>query len=63
MAIRRYTVTTATAAAAASKPDSDTQGQQRLTRHTNLRYDTRCCFNVRSKADMSQLDLPHGTDN
>jgi len=27
------------------------------------RYDTRCCFNVRSEADMSQLNLPHGTDN
>ena len=27
-----------------------------------LRYDTRC-FNVRSKADISQLNLPHGTDN
>jgi len=24
------------------------------------RYDTRCYFNVRSKADMSQLNLPHG---
>jgi len=28
-----------------------------------IRYDTRCCFSVRSKADMSQLNLPHGTDN
>jgi len=26
-----------------------------------IRYDTRCYFNVRSKADMSQLNLPHGT--
>ena len=25
--------------------------------------DTRCYFNVRSKAKTSQLDLPHGTDN
>ena len=25
--------------------------------------DTRCYFNVRSKADISQLNLPHGTDN
>ena len=38
-------------------------------RHTNennrntIRYDTRCYFNVRSKADISQLNLPHGTDN
>jgi len=28
-----------------------------------LRYDARCYFNVRSKADISQLNLPHGTDN
>jgi len=28
-----------------------------------IRYDTRCYFNVRSKADMSQLNLPHGNDN
>ena len=26
-------------------------------------YDTRCYFNVRSKADMSQLNLPHETTN
>jgi len=25
-----------------------------------LTYDTRCYFNVRSKADISQLNLPHG---
>ena len=28
-----------------------------------LRYDTRCYFNVRSKADMSRLNLPHGNNN
>ena len=28
-----------------------------------IRHDTRCYFNVRSKADISQLNLPHGTDN
>ena len=28
-----------------------------------IRYDTRCYINVRSKANMSQLNLPHGTDN
>ena len=28
-----------------------------------IRYDTRSYFNVRSKADMSQLYLPHGTNN
>ena len=33
----------------------------RLTSHPT--YDTRCYFNVRSKADISQLNLLHGTDN
>jgi len=28
-----------------------------------IRYDTRRYFNVRSKADMSQLNLPHGNYN
>jgi len=28
-----------------------------------IRYDTTCYFNVRSKADMSRLNLPHGNDN
>ena len=28
-----------------------------------IRYDTRCYFNVRSKANTSQLNLPHGNDN
>ena len=28
-----------------------------------VNYDTRCYFNVRSQADMSQLNLPHGTNN
>ena len=27
------------------------------------RYDTRCYFSARSKADMSRLNLPHGNDN
>jgi len=30
---------------------------------SSVRYDTRCYFNVRSKADMSRLNLPHGDDN
>ena len=30
---------------------------------TDTTYDTRCYFDVRSKADVSQLNLPHGTDN
>jgi len=29
----------------------------------SIRYDTRCYINVRSKANMSQLNLPHATDN
>ena len=33
------------------------------THWDTIRYDTRCYFNVRSKADISQLNLPHGTDN
>ena len=34
------------------------------TEQTTIRYDTRCYFNLRSKADMSpQLNLPHGTNN
>ena len=37
--------------------------QGRPTRRSLLRYDTRCYINVRSKADISQLNLPHGTDN
>ena len=28
-----------------------------------LRYDTRCYFNVRLKADMNRLNLPHGDDS
>ena len=28
-----------------------------------IRYDTKCYFNVRSKADISRLNLPHGNDN
>jgi len=36
---------------------------ERLKQYDTIRYDTRCYFNVRSKADISQLNLPHGTDN
>jgi len=35
----------------------------KVTARVTIRYDTRCYFNVRSKADISQLNLPHGTDN
>ena len=40
------------------------EGYSRLTYNYDaldtIRYDTRCYFNVRSKADISQLNLPHG---
>ena len=29
----------------------------------DIRHDTRCCFNVRSKAYIGQLNLPHETKN
>jgi len=34
-----------------------------LAHYDTIRYDTRCYFNVRSKADISRLNLPHGNDN
>jgi len=34
-----------------------------LGTHSHEEYDTRCYFNVRSKADISQLNLPHGKRN
>ena len=44
--------------------DIDRLQQQRRANagSTTLRYDTRCYFNVRSKADTSRLNVPHGTD-
>jgi len=30
--------------------------------YENTRYDTRCYFNVRWKAEMSQHNLPHNTE-
>ena len=41
-----------------SSPQTDA-----LTGYDTIRYDTRSYFNVRSKADVSRLDLPHGTNN
>jgi len=32
-------------------------------RYDTIRYDARCYFNVRSKGNMSQLNLPHGNDD
>ena len=29
--------------------------------YDTIRYDTRCYFNVRSNADISQLNIPYGT--
>jgi len=46
--------------------DCDTRYRRRAIhrrRRGTIRYDTRCYFNVRSKANMSQLNIPHGTDN
>jgi len=40
--------------ASRQRPDRDSQDRD------TIRYDTRCYFNVRSKADISQLNLPHG---
>ena len=39
------------------------RAEKRQYRRDTIRYDARCYFNVRSKANMSQLNLPHGTDN
>ena len=45
-------------------PPSDWTAETLATHSdSTIRYDTRCYFNVRSKADISQLNLPHGTDN
>jgi len=38
-------------------------GAASASQQERSRYDTRCYFNVRSKADTSQLNLPHGTNN
>jgi len=40
-----------------------TESKVTPTKRRTIRYDTRCYFNARSKADTSQLNLPHGTDN
>ena len=40
-----------------------THFQNSFAEYDTIRYDTRCYFNVRSKADISRLNLPHGTDN
>ena len=44
-------------------PEHLTVSPDMLSDFCTIRYDTRCYFNVRSKAYISQLNLPHGTDN
>jgi len=53
----------AAAAAAAAADGGAAAAKDAVTSSSVIRYDTRCYFNVRSKANMSQLNLPHGTDN
>jgi len=43
--------------------EDDEQMQNRYDSYDTIRYDTRCYFNARSKADTSRLNLPHETDN
>ena len=38
-------------------------GSRIVKKRLTIRCDTRCYFNVRSKADMNRLNLPHGDDN
>ena len=42
---------------------ADLHMAQRIPLPLTIRYDTRCYFNMRSKADISRLNLPHGNDN
>ena len=45
--------------------DSDSNAEDMVTRLSGCtsEFDTRCYFNVRSKADISQLNPPHSTNN
>ena len=43
-----------------SRPASLLRTRYATTRHDTIQHDTGCYFNVRSKADMGQLNLPHG---
>jgi len=56
-----------TAEAGVNHTDASTRGTvhhlTHILRYDTIRYDTRCCLNVRSKADTSRLNLPHGNDN
>jgi len=44
-------------------PPLESLGTSGAVNTDTIRYDTRCCFKVRSKADTSHVNLPHGTDN
>ena len=43
-----------------NKVKAEVDKQLTINQKELIRYDTRCYFNVRSKADISQLNLPHG---
>ena len=58
-----YTGRARVAASAGRVCGTATGHAARLPDNDTIRYDTRCYFNVRSKTDISQLNLPHGTDN
>ena len=47
----------------ATDTDKHTDMQTDTGPYDKIRYDTRCYFNVQSNADMSQLNLQHGTNN
>ena len=42
---------------------ADNRHSSAQRRNTGIRYDMRCYFNVRSNADMSQLNVPQGINN
>ena len=44
-------------------PETAKARSSTVVAYVTIRYDTRCYFDVRSKANMSQLNLTHGTDN
>jgi len=43
--------------------NNGTRGHSVARVRVKIRNDTRCYFNVRSKADMGHLNLPHGNNN
>ena len=57
------TTTTTTIAAAGVESTTTANDHHQVFSDCDTIRLTRCYFNVRSKADISQLNLPHGTDN